>query len=97
MNHKHDKRVATVCLYDTRRKIKRASILRYAYNKFIHQPSEVREAALLCQLVWVVSVFVHHTVGLQSSGTLLENGGQLHKAVLCSKVEERGEFLVSLI
>lgn len=67
------------------------------YNVFINELSEVEEAALLCQRVWVVSVLVHHAVGLQSSGTLQEDGGQLLQTVLCSEVEQRGKFLFALI
>lgn len=72
-------------------------VLHSAYNKFIHQLSEIREAALLGQLVGVVSMFVHHTVGLQGSGTLLEDGGQLLQVILGGKVKESGKLLVPLI
>lgn len=70
---------------------------RRTYNIFIHELSEVEEATLLCQRVWVVSILVHHAVGLQSSRTLQEDGGQLLQTVPCSEMEQRGKFLFALI
>lgn len=67
------------------------------YNIFIHELSEVGEASLLRQRVGVVSVLVHHAVGLQCSGTLQEDRGQLLQTVLCSEMEQRGKFLITLI
>ncbi len=69
----------------------------WTYNKIIDELPEIREAALLCQCVRVVSILVHHTVSLQSPRTLKENGGQLLQAVLSSKVEQSGKLLIALI
>lgn len=68
----------------------------WTYNKFIHELSEIGEATLLCQRVWVVSILVHHAVSLQSARALKENGGELLQAILSSKVEQRGKLLITL-
>lgn len=73
------------------------SFYHLTYNKFVYELSEIREAALLCQRVGVVSIFVHDTVSLQSPGTPEESGGQLLQAVLSSEVEQCGKLLVTLI
>lgn len=80
--------------HDTQRK---KCVFFSAHNKCIHQLPEIREAALLCQLVGVVSMFVHYAVGLQGSGTLLEDSGQLLQAILCGKVKKSGKLLVPFI
>lgn len=59
--------------------------------------SEVTEAALLSQRVGIVSVLVHHAVGLQSSGAPQEGGGELLQPEFSSKVEQSGKLLVTLI
>lgn len=68
-----------------------------SYNKFIHELSQIRKAILLCKSVWVVSIFVHHAVGLQSTRTLEESGAQLFQTILSSKVEQCGKLLITLI
>lgn len=67
------------------------------YNKFIYELSESREATLVRQRVWVVSILVHDTAGLQGPGTVKEGGGQLLQAILCSKMQQRGKLLGTLI
>lgn len=75
----------------------RKGFYQLTYDIFIDELSQIREAALLCQRVWVVSVLIHHTVSLEGSGTLQEDGGQLLQSVLSSEVEQRGKLLITLI
>lgn len=68
-----------------------------SYHKVVHELPEVGKAALLCERVWVVAVCVHHAVGLQGTGALKENGGQLLQAVSGGEVEQRGQLFVTLV
>lgn len=67
------------------------------YNKFVHEISEIRESTFFCQGVWVVAVFIHHTVRLHSSRTLEEGGHHLLQTIPGCKVKQRGKLQVTLI
>lgn len=68
-----------------------------SYHIFINELSEVLKAMLFCDCVWIVAIFVGHTICLQCSRACQQQSGEVFQPVSCRKVKQRWQLLIPLI
>lgn len=68
-----------------------------SYHIFINELPEVLKAMLFCDCVWIVAIFVGHTICLQCSRACQQQSGEVFQPISCRKAKQRWQFLIPLI
>lgn len=68
-----------------------------SYHIFINELAKVLKAMLFCYGVWIVTIFVGYTVGLQCSRASEQQGSEVLQPISCRKVKQCWQLLIPLI